>query len=61
MLWRLFQAFIVMLVMFANIYFGWTPNPYLPAVWGILAAVTATWLLSKAIDLLRRGKRMAGQ
>lgn len=53
MSWRIFQALIVGAVLSANVYWQWTPNGYLAAIWAGMAALALTWLLSKAIDLWR--------
>jgi hypothetical protein len=55
MRWRFFQAMVAMAVLFANIRFGITDNGYLASVWAGLAAVAATWLVGKALDLRRYG------
>lgn len=52
-LWRLFQILIFTGVLFANVYWQWTPNGYVASLLGILASYFATVALSKFIDLTR--------
>jgi len=42
-------------VMASNIHWQWTPNGYIPALFGILLAWIATLLMNSAITLLQRG------
>lgn len=55
MRWRFFQAVVAMAVLFANIRFEITDNGYLASVWAGLAAIAATWIVDKALDLRRYG------
>ena len=43
--WRLFQAAIVLAVIFSNIHWEWTPNNYVAGLFGWLAAWGGTWLI----------------
>ena len=45
-MWKLFQMSIMAAVMCGNIYYEWTPNPYLAGLLGVGAAFIATLLLS---------------
>jgi hypothetical protein len=47
MRWRLFQALIMMLVLFANIRWQLTDKPMIAGGWGLIAAISATWLVVK--------------
>ena len=53
-MWKFFQTLIVVGVMCASVYYKWTPNPYLPAVLGVAAALIVTLTLTKLFDLLAR-------
>lgn len=55
MMWKLFQLSVMAAVMCGNIYYEWTPNPYLVGILGIGAAFIATWLLT-ALFGRRRSK-----
>lgn len=55
--WRLLQATVFIAVAFSNIHWQWTPNGYLAAATGIVAAMGATTALSKMIDLWRWGRK----
>lgn len=46
MLWALFQAAIIFVVVASNIHWEWTPNAYLASILGCLAAYLATLLVS---------------
>ena len=54
MLWKLFQLSIMAAVMCGNIYYSWTPNPYLVGLLGLGAAFIATWILVGLGSLVRR-------
>jgi di/tricarboxylate transporter len=51
--WKLLQITVFLACMFANIYYGWTDNGFVASVNAGFAAMFVTWLLSKAIDLVR--------
>ena len=53
MLWKLFQLSIMAAVMCANIYYQWTPNPYVVGLLGLGAAFIATWILVGLGTLIR--------
>lgn len=55
MLWRFLQVTVATAVLFANVYWGWTDNGYLAAVWAALAAIAVSWTIGKLIDLRRYG------
>ncbi len=46
--------------MSANIYWGWTGNGWLASIWAGFAALAATWVVGKAIDVHRFGLEAAG-
>lgn len=48
MLWKLFQTLIVMAVLFTNIHFKLTPNPYLAGAIGLGIA----WCVTRLIYLI---------
>lgn len=52
-MWKLLQLAVFIGVLFANIYWQWTPNGYLASLLGIGAAYLATVLLSKILLGLR--------
>lgn len=49
MWWKALQLGTIYAVVASNIHWGWTPNPYVPALFGLFAAVILTaiiyWLL----------------
>jgi hypothetical protein len=45
--WFLLQSLIVFAVVASNIHWGWTPNPYIPALLGAGLAYGATQLLTE--------------
>jgi hypothetical protein len=51
MWWHLFQSLIIFAVA-TNIHWHWTPNGYIPAMAGIIAAI-ATWLTNLLLSFLR--------
>lgn len=53
--WRILQAFVALIVLFANVYWQWTPNAALAAAWAGMAAIAVSWLVGKLIDLRRYG------
>ncbi len=50
-MWLLFQGVVVFAVVSANIHWQITPNPILPAAWGMMLAYALTWLLIRAVEL----------
>jgi xanthosine utilization system XapX-like protein len=56
-MWRVFQLTLFVGTLFANIHFQWTPNGYVAAALGVLAALLGTavinWTMALAV-LLRR-------
>jgi uncharacterized membrane protein len=47
-MWKLFQLSVFVGVLFANVYFEWTPNGYLASLLGIGAAYLATVILTRS-------------
>lgn len=65
-MWKLFQLAVFVGVLFANVYWEWTPNGYLASLLAFAAAYMATALLGRFFGLLRlvlqpRGRRRALQ
>lgn len=56
-MWYLFQGSIIFAVVASNIHWQWTPNQYLPAVLGFVAALLVTVGLS---NLLLWARKKAG-
>lgn len=57
-MWKLFQTAIFIAVAGSNIEYQWTPNPYLVAICGALAAYLATLFLTWTfwgLSALRKG------
>lgn len=54
MSWKLFQLAIGTSVVCSNIYYGWTPNPYLAGAIGVGMSLAATHVLTSIFDLWRR-------
>ena len=57
-MWKLFQLAIFIAVVGSNIEYQWTPNPYLAAICGGLAAYLATVTLTGlfwCLSALRKG------
>lgn len=52
-MWFLFQFGVVLAVLFGNIHYQWTPNPYLPILLGWVAAFIMTLLISLAYMMIR--------
>ena len=46
MMWFLFQSSIIFAVMASNIHWGWTPNPYLAGLIGVVLAYGLTSLIN---------------
>jgi hypothetical protein len=53
-MWLLFQSLIIFAVIASNIHWQWTPNGYLAALLGWIAALLVTVGLNGLGDLLRR-------
>lgn len=53
--WRILQAAVALAVLFANIYWQWTPNGVLAGLWAGMAAIAVTWTVGKAVDIRRFG------
>jgi hypothetical protein len=58
-MWLILQSGIIFAVVASNIHWRWTPNGYLAAGLGILAAYVATVAIGKTVDRLRRHARSA--
>ena len=54
---KIFQISIIAAVIASNIHWEWTPNPYLPSIYGVMAAVGATWILWRLADLRAEWRR----
>lgn len=54
MWWKIFQAFVFMLVLFSNVHWQWTPNPYVAAFIGAVVAFLVSVALAAMIDLSRK-------
>jgi hypothetical protein len=52
-LWVSFQGLIIFAVVATNIHWHWTPNGYIPAMAGIVAAWIVTWLANLLLSPLR--------
>jgi hypothetical protein len=52
--WFLFQILIVFSVIASNVYWHWTPNPYVPAGAGLLLAWVLTWLVTRLRNRIGR-------
>jgi hypothetical protein len=55
-MWKLFQLSIMAAVMCGNIYYEWTPNPYLAGILGVGAAYLATLALAGLGALFGRSR-----
>jgi hypothetical protein len=53
-MWLLLQSLVIFAVVASNAHYHWTPNHYLPAILGWLAALLVTVGLNGLSDLLRR-------
>jgi hypothetical protein len=51
LMWFLFQSTIIFSVVASNIHWQWTPNGYLPAIFGAGLA----WLLTRLLNLRWKG------
>lgn len=60
-MWTLFQASIVIAVLFSNVVYEWQPNPYAAGLLAFLAAGFATALVSWLIDVQRRLRGLEGR
>lgn len=49
--WKVFQTTVFVAVLFANVHEKWTPNGYLAAAFGVMAAWLATVLLGGLLKL----------
>lgn len=56
-MWKLFQLSVFVGVLFANVYWEWTPNGYLASLLGIGAAWLATVLVTRLGLILKAGLR----
>ncbi len=56
-MWKLLQGLIVFAVLCGNIHWSWTPNGYLAAILGIIAAYILTILPFQLFELARAFKR----
>jgi F0F1-type ATP synthase assembly protein I len=56
-LYYLLQSLIVLAVMASNIYWQWTPNGYLAAVLGFIAALLATVGLTNLLSWASQKRR----
>jgi hypothetical protein len=56
-MWRLMQTCIVFAVLASNVYYQWTPNPYLAGMIAFFCAFLATAALSAALDRRHLGRR----
>jgi hypothetical protein len=52
--WFLFQILIAFSVIASNIYWHWTPNPYIPAGAGLLLAWVLTWPVTRLRNRIGR-------
>lgn len=50
MWWRLFQSLVIFAVIASNIRWQWTPNGYIPALFGGLLAYFLTFFIVSACD-----------
>jgi hypothetical protein len=55
--WYLVQSSIFCLVVGSNIHWGWTPNAYVAAVLGAVAALCVTGVANEIGDIVRRWRR----
>jgi len=53
-MWYVLQMLVVFAVVTSNAYLHWTPNGYLAGFIGVGAAMLVTFLLSLAIDFVRK-------
>jgi len=53
-MWLIFQSAIIILVLWSNIYWHWTPNTYLASAIGIGAAYLATLGLNAVARFVRK-------
>lgn len=49
--WKALQVLIGLAVVFSDIYWPWSPNPWSTGATAVFAAMGVTWLISKIIDL----------
>ena len=50
----LLQGLIVFAVVASNIHWQWTPNPYIPPLFGFILAYGVTWLIVEFRDRFHR-------
>ena len=50
-MWKLLQLLVFLSVYFTGIYYEWTPNGYVLGLLSVGAALSATLLLTGALDL----------
>lgn len=55
--WHLLQIVVFAAVLCGNVYFRWTPNPYLASIVGIGAALIATVLVQTIVDRMAAARR----
>ena len=53
MLWKLFQICVFLSVMFAGVYYEWTPNAFVLSMVSFIAALLATVFTGWALQSLR--------
>ena len=58
--WHLLQIVVFAAVLCGNVYFRWTPNPYLAGIAGIGAAFIATVLAQTIVDQMAAIRRGVG-
>lgn len=52
-MWRIFQGLIALGILFANVHWQWTPNPYLASLFAIAIALGVTGYAKALIDRRR--------
>lgn len=52
--WRILQMIVMTAVVFSNIYWEWTPNPYLASIIGAVVAWLVSIGVASLIDLSRK-------
>lgn len=57
-MWKCLQVTVATGFLFANIRFQWLDNPFVASVNAGFAAMFATWLVSKSMDLFRRRRQL---
>ncbi len=60
-MWFLIQGLIVFAVVASNIYFQWSPNPYIPAALGAGAAYILTDVVNELAGKLASRKQRRAQ